>query len=50
MIKRHAVLPGYLMPEQDEEPEIGEEDEMDEDLTPEMADRLRGMITMGESV
>lgn len=40
---------GYLMPEEQEQDgeEEDEDDEMDADFTPEMADRLRGMITMG---
>lgn len=45
------IRAGYLMPEepQGDDEEEDEEDEMDEDFTPEMADRLRGMITMGMS-
>ena len=41
---------GYLMSEEPQQEEMVEEDddEMDADFTPEMAEKLRGMITMGE--
>ena len=35
-------------PQQEEMEEDEEDDEMDADFTPEMAEKLRGMITMGE--